>query len=241
LFSPDGKVLSYHHDTIRRLHSTGRKVFIIQATPDIRKHDIEVADLCDAYCVKSLSGFDFSAYSIGLKTICEQEPVVDVFVMNDSVYGPFSDLWGRALKLNWDFVGFTENMALTRHIQSYAFFCFKLTKEKLLGMGSLFDPAACFDGYEDTVYMKELPMARAMHRVGPTGSLWGLRHDTEKSLKSNIVDATISNRYPRRLIELGFPFMKKRVPNTEWLTPDERAWAIDFLQSAGITRFDQCD
>jgi lipopolysaccharide biosynthesis protein len=211
IYCPTGGLEPYHVDTIQRLKATGRALMIVQARPDLTTQDAFLMENADAFIVKSLDGYDFSAYSIGLKVLCAQIEKADVLVMNDSVFGPFSDLWATAYDTGWKFVGFTESMRFNRHLQSYAFFCFAMTAHDLSKMGSVFDHRKNYNNYEDVVFLKELRMAPRMRGVGPTGALWALDHRLEAEVRSWRMPGNLTLAMPDLLRQHGFPFIKRRL------------------------------
>ncbi|MEO6081352.1 MAG: hypothetical protein ABIQ86_16525 [Steroidobacteraceae bacterium] len=198
VYSPDGKLLRSHRFTISRLRELDRRLLIICATENVRTVPVELHKLSDALYWKALAGYDFSAYFLGLDAIATTSPGADVFVMNDSVFGPFGDLEILLQRMRWELSGFTASAERMNHIQSYAFRIQDVTLQRLRALKSVLSRSIAYDDFESVIRVQELRFAQVAARTMKVGAMW--------------FDPTGSNpaiHRPVELIESGYPFLKK--------------------------------
>jgi len=122
-------------------------------------------------------------------------------MMNDSSFGPFSDLTGYFDEMPWDLSGFTGSYLIENHIQSYAFLLKDVTEQRLALLSEVFPEAHSYDLMSDVVLLQELPMAKVAARAMSVGAHWYLPRST------GLIDPTLAS--PLELLELGHPFLKK--------------------------------
>jgi lipopolysaccharide biosynthesis protein len=200
VFSPDGALRPGHLFTIERLRALDRKLMVICAAPSPDSIPEALARHADALYWKGLSGFDFSAYTIGLRAIAKASEHADVLVLNDSVYGPFHDLKLLIARARWDLTGFTASAEIENHIQSYAFHLRDVDRRRLGSMCSVFVPRLAFNKRADVIFGQETRMARVAAKTMSVGALWfaqgvGLLNPTMVA--------------PFELLSDGFPFVKR--------------------------------
>ena len=201
LFIPDGQLHDHHRFTLERLKAHGDKLLIVCSA---QHHDTIPSELhaaADALIWKALSGYDFSAYALALHAVAEYSEGADVFIMNDSVFGPFSDISSLFATTPWDLTGFTASDACAqRHIQSYAFIMRDVTPQRLSPMSWIFRKHTAFSNPIAVVGCQELWMARVAAKSMTVGSLWFGRDEVvhDPSLTQGIA-----------LLETGFPFLKR--------------------------------
>jgi hypothetical protein len=147
-----------------------------------------------------MSGYDFSAYSLGLGELAKYSPGAHVFVLNDSMFGPFADFRPLMKTSPWDFCGLTASAAVENHIQSYSFMIRDLTELRLAGLSSALNQEVAFSHACATVENLEIPMARIAAASMKVGACW-------YADGSSVDDPCL--RRPFELLEAGFPFMKK--------------------------------
>jgi hypothetical protein len=155
---------------------------------------------CDALIWKALPGYDFSAYTVALQQISRRSSGADVFVLNDSVFGPFSDFRPLVEKSPWALVGFTASNQITNHIQSYAFFLRNVTRFRMACLSPVFIPFASFSEPSAVIYLQETRLARVAARSMKVGAFW-FGHTKD------VIDPTLVR--PLELLDGGFPFLKQ--------------------------------
>lgn len=180
MYCPEGETLPHHLFTMTHLRELDLPILAVCATPPTGS----VPRLClgaDSIIVKALNGYDFSAYSIALGHLSRHSPGADVFLLNDSMLGPFSDLRPFFDSAKWDLTGLTSSEKIENHIQTYGFFLRKLTPRILRQLGGVFSRHISFDRHVPVVYLQETRMARLAYRHMSVGSFWhegsGLRRD----------------------------------------------------------------
>ena len=213
IYSPTGELSAAHYFTMARLRDSGSSLLIICATKSPAEIPADVYQFADALIWKTLPGFDFSAYSLGLWAIAKNSPHSDVFVLNDSVFGPFNDLTDDFANLPWDLTGFTASCEESNHLQSYAFFMRDVCTRKMSRLSTVFFPMVALDSFSDVVILQELRFARVAARQMKVGAFW---FETDKSVNPVLVK-------PFALIDAGFPFLKRALlgKNAEFQKVDE--------------------
>lgn len=84
-------------------------------------------DVCDVAISRENVGYDFVSWKTGLPHIKNLEELDEVLFINDSIYGPLSDiseLFQKSDAFQCDFWGLTLSRQKTAHIQSF-FFAFR--------------------------------------------------------------------------------------------------------------------
>lgn len=200
IYIPDGKLSNAHRFTLNKLRNSQAGLAVICATSNVGDIPKELRLQVDALYWKALSGFDFSAYSLALHEIAARSPNADVFIMNDSVFGPFASVDELWQMMYWDLTGFTASAQVENHIQSYAFLLREWTPVKLQNLHAIFTKNTAFNTYRDTVYGLETRFAAQAARSMSVGSLWYADH-----IRCN--DPSIFAALP--LLEAGFPFLKR--------------------------------
>lgn len=200
MYVPDGVLSPSHRFTLERLRDLCLPIFVVCATPspDLLPHGL--AAYCDALYWKGLSGYDFSGYTLALREISRKSPGADVFVMNDSVFGPFSNLREIIKKAPWDLTGFTSSNQRTNHIQSYAFILRNVDKDRMAKLSTVFFPYFAMSNANAVICLQETRLARVAARHMTVGAFW--------YGDSNIViDPTLVR--PLELLDAGVPFLKR--------------------------------
>ena len=207
VFAPDGQLDDSHLFTLDRLKAGRLPVLAVVASKAEHLVPEIILKTCDAVYWKALSGYDFSAYAVGLHAIGRSSPGADALVFNDSVYGPFSSLEPFVRNAPWDFTGFmATDGSLQRHIQSYAFIMRNVTIERLESLGDIFSMTSAFDSATATICCRELWMARTASRTMSVGSFWF-------GEVARVLDPTLSKGL--ELLDAGFPFVKKSLLNKQ--------------------------
>lgn len=200
MFLPDGVVTPAHRFTLARLAALDAGLFVICALHDPGMVPAIVFDYADAVASKELAGYDFSAYAIGLHLLAQNSPGSDVFVMNDSVFGPFSDLDHEIATARWDLTGYTAYSLIENHIQSYGFVLKNFGPATERALCPVMPRAFVYDRYKDVVFQQETRLARVAARRISVGAKWYSHHRTSSE---PAFFCALS------LLETGFPFLKK--------------------------------
>jgi lipopolysaccharide biosynthesis protein len=213
IYCPTCELSAAHYFTLSRLRDSGISLLIVCATKSPAEIPGDVHKFADALIWKTLSGFDFSAYSLGLWAIAKRSPHSDVFVLNDSVFGPFSELTGEFANLPWDLTGFTASCEESNHLQSYAFFMRDVCTRTMSRLSTVFFPLFALNNFSDVVTLQELRFARVAARQMKVGAFW---FEEDKHVNPVLVK-------PFELIDAGFPFLKRALlgKNAEFQQVDE--------------------
>lgn len=200
MYAPDGLMSTAHEFTLARLRDLGLPVFVVCATPSPGLIPAKLASYCEALFWKALSGYDFSGYSLALREISRNASGADVFVMNDSVLGPFSDFREILTRTKWDLTGFTASNQMTSHIQSYAFLLRDVTPSRMARLSTVFFPYFAMSDANAVILLQETRLARVAARHMNVGALWYGDY-------REVIDPTLSR--PFELLDSGFPFLKR--------------------------------
>jgi len=200
VYSPDGTLKSHHRFTLSRLRDENFSVFIICAAPSPGQVPDELHRYGDAIYWKGLSGYDFSAYTLALESLCAHSPGADLLLMNDSVYGTFRPLRQDVETARWRVTGYTATFVDDNHIQSYAVI-FKNLDDALLGALRPVMPCdRAFSSCQAVVKHQEVGMARVAARSVRVGAYW-------YADGSGVADPCL--QAPFDLLSGGFPFLKR--------------------------------
>lgn len=199
-YLPDATLTPAHCFTLERLARADAGLFVVCALPPGAAVPAELHDLADAVATKGLSGYDFSAYAFGLSQIVEHSPGCDLFVLNDSVLGPFNDIDREFDTARWDFTGYTGQAMIEPHIQSYAFIVKNVDAGLERALRSVLPQTYCYNRYKDVVFQQETRLARVASRHMSVGVKWF--SDVATAVDPSFFCAI-------SLLETGFPFLKK--------------------------------
>lgn len=198
-YLPKAHLYPQHLYTLQRLREQSLPVLVVCATSDPAISGL-IERYSDAIILKGLSGYDFSAYSLALNHLAERSPGSDVLIMNDSVYGPFTDLNHAMTAAPWDLTGFTSSQFVENHIQSYSFVLKNINTGLVRALGTPFKRFTCFNDFWTVVLTQETRFARIASRSMSVGSFWhsASNYGTDPSL-----------HHALELVDNGFPFMKR--------------------------------
>lgn len=200
LYLPDGQLTASHRFTLSRLRALRGGLLVVCATREPGMVPGPVLDVCDAAIWKGLSGYDFSAYSLAMRAVAASSPGADVFLMNDSVLGPFGDLERVLGAAPWQITGFTAWSAFEHHVQSYALFFSDVTPRLVRELRSVLRPRTAFNRFQDVVNWQESRLAHLASRTRRVGSFW-----FEPRFEAG--DPSVVRAVP--LLREGFPFLKR--------------------------------
>lgn len=198
LYLPDGRLTPAHRFTLARLRDAPGRLLAICAAPTPDAVPAELAAGVDALVWKGLSGYDFSAYALALRAVAERSPGADLFIMNDSVLGPFADPAALLERAPWALTGFTASAMFENHLQSYAFQLRGVTDETVRALAGVMPGTRACDRYRDVINLQETRFARLAARRMSAGALWYAPAGGDPSLGA-----------ARQLLDQGFPFLKR--------------------------------
>ena len=200
VFAPDGQISASHRFTLSRLKDTGYPLFVICAAPAPQHVPHELTSFSDALCWKGMDGYDYSAYTLALETVAQHSAHANVMIMNDSMFGPFTDLRPFLGQAPWDLTGFTSSSLYENHLQSYAFILRNVNRAALQNLPQIFPSTFAYSHPNYVIKCQELAMARITARHLSVGAYW-------HADGNRVQDACLNK--PFELLEAGFPFMKK--------------------------------
>jgi lipopolysaccharide biosynthesis protein len=218
LYAPNGRLGLSQKYSLSRLRDSGLNVFIVCASESHSQISEEVYSFADALYWKALSGYDFSAYTLALNIISRRSPHANVFVMNDSVFGPFTDIKTHIAKAPWELAGFTASSQLENHIQSYAFVLHHVSPARIRKMRSVLFPFIALSDAADVISCQEARFARVAARHMKVGAFWYAKAE-------EVLDPTLVK--PFELLRAGFPFLKRSLlgKHAKFQDPEAiRAW-----------------
>jgi len=200
VFTPDGRLGPHHLFTLSRLKDLPGGLFIVCATTSPQKVPAELFDYADALYWKDTPGYDFSAYTLALEAISERSSGATTLVLNDSMFGPFSDLDAFVRASRWEFTGFTASRLNENHVQSYAFIIRNVTPQRMLDLRDVLYEHKAYNDVDAVISCQETRMARVAARSMTTGAF-------VYSDGASIDDPCL--RMPFEMLDAGFPFMKR--------------------------------
>lgn len=200
LFAPDGLFTPTHRFALERLRDAGHRLMVVCAAPSPGAVPAEARAFADALYWKALSGYDFSAYSAALREISRCSRHADVLVINDSVFGPFTDVRTVVAEAPWELTGFTATSQVENHIQSYAFVLKDVTPARMRALATVMFPWRALSKPHDVIQVQETRFARVASRSMSVGAYWFAE-------KEAVLDPTLFR--PIELINSGFPFLKR--------------------------------
>ncbi len=207
-FSAQSEIKSYVASHIRGFVEKNVDVVVVINTENFDQPIKNIESIPDgvAICVRENKGFDFGAWS-QLMSELDFDKVDRLYWVNDSIYGPLNDesfnkLIDRVRNSKSDFIGLTYNNKYFFHLQSY----FLVFNKSILNCDEFF------------IYMKnimQLPvksMVIEFYEVRLTQFLKNLGFNCESIYKLKEREgANIVYKFPRELVEVGFPYVKTRL------------------------------
>ena len=191
---------------IKELQANGFQVILVSACEAEGKLDF-APDLTDGLTIirKPNLGYDFGSWAVAFDLFPEILNADEILLTNDSLLGPFDDINELVSKLRnskFDVTGITDNSQLQYHIQSYIVHLKRAAVQNLNTINLL--KSVVHLGLKNDVILKyELGLTRTAQLSGLfVGALfpWNLITTPEKNP---------SLAGWQRLIELGFPFLKR--------------------------------
>jgi len=138
-------------------------IIFISTAQHINKNDAKrLNQTCLAVITRPNEGYDFASYQQGILQYKEQLNNYDnVYLVNDSCYGPFADLSKITVKA--DMWGITHNTNPSYHIQAY-FMCF--TPPTYSSLIEFFSNYTAPDNYQDVINQGEIALSTYIQNQG---------------------------------------------------------------------------
>lgn len=200
IFLPNGALTAAHRFTLDRLARESASLMIVCACPEGHPVVEALGRQCDALCWKSLDGYDFSGYSVGLHTLARECPGSNVFVMNDSMLGPFCALTPFIELAPWRLTGLTASSLEENHLQSFSLIVRGLDSAFLDAVAPVISDQWCYHTAGAVILLQETRLARVASRSMTVGAFW-------YTDGSRYRDLTLF--CPEQLLDAGFPLLKK--------------------------------
>lgn len=224
IYLPSGGLGEAQRFMLARLKALDRRLLVVCAAPEPGDVPAELLNMADALHWKGLPGFDFSGYAVGLHAIAAESPHADVFVLNDSTFGPFGDLAPLLEQARWDLTGFCGSYQFEAHFQSFAFLMRDVTPARMRHLRSVFPMSYSYNDIMPVVMCFETRFARVASRCMSVGCLWQGPDDGQ--------DPSIAHALA--LLEQGFPFLKRGLLGKHQGKQDEGR-VRDALMSRGLS------
>jgi lipopolysaccharide biosynthesis protein len=211
-YAPKSELKPHVQSHLRHFLQAGVQVVLILNT-DLTANqfviDAELLDKLSGVLVRKNVGFDFAAWAHAYALCENRDAWTRLYLVNDSIVGPlstpaFETMVARVRASQADFIGLTENMAPTLHIQSF-FLVFAQNTLRHPVVNRIFRYMLSFQSKEQVIDLYEIQLTQYLAQQG-------LRCE---ALFPNLAqDACDSNdTYFRwhQLIQNGFPYIKASV------------------------------
>ncbi len=199
MYLPDGRLQPAHHFTLQHLRSLNRPICAMAAAPSPTMLDPALPALVDALYWKALPGYDFSAYHLLLGELHHHSADTPVLLLNDSVWGPFTQLDTLLCDQPWDVTGLTASARVENHLQSYCLSFRALGIEVMQALHDLFPAGRCMRSRIEVILGQETRWSRLLAQRVSVGSRW-FHADPQG-------DPTLD--LPFELLRQGMPFLKR--------------------------------
>jgi hypothetical protein len=207
-WGPDARVSRSLDELIRALDAAGYPSVLVRASDDRAPLRWPSAPPASTIVVRKPNiGYDFGSWTVGLDRFPALARRRHVILVNDSMVGPFAPLDDMITSFETtgaDVWGATNTRQFVPHLQSY-----------LLGFqgGALADPAVrqfwrSVDHLDDKsriIGEYELGLSHLLRAEGLTSRAWFASERVVSPTDNPVITGW------RRLVELGFPFVKREV------------------------------
>ncbi|MEA3071363.1 MAG: hypothetical protein QOD29_2809, partial [Alphaproteobacteria bacterium] len=175
---------------------------VVAADAPLLEISHDLVDKLDAFYIRENRGYDFAAWAHLLRVAPEILNVEILYLVNDSVFGPFNQqLFSRLLEQirlsSSDLIGLTENVERGWHLQSY-FLAAKKAAIRSQSFGEFFGRIVAFESKDDVIDEYETQLASLLTAAGLRCSVLF----PAPSVKNPMVLAW------RDLVAAGLPFLK---------------------------------
>lgn len=200
MFLPSGTMTAAHRFTLDRLSRESARLMIVCACPEGHSVLGELEKVCDALCWKDLDGYDFSGYSVGLHALSQECAGSNVFIMNDSILGPFCALTPFIEQAPWRLTGLSASALEENHLQSFSMIVRGLDAAFLEAVAPVISARWCYHTAGAVILLQETRLARVASRSMTVGAFWYTDGSKYRDLALFC---------PEQLLDAGFPFLKK--------------------------------
>ena len=231
-FDVDGLVAPYVEFLLKSIRPCAHKLIFVSTSATVSELE-RLSSSCDIAISRENIGYDFMSWKIGLRYIDDRSQYDEIVFINDSVYGPTSDLshlFHTLEEQSCDFWGLSRCHQYGAHVQSY-FFSFrrKLIADDLFT--NFWDSVTALPNKNSIICQYEIGLSQQIENAGYKSfvvfdskslSFWqrliaafvnGSAHQRSlgHTIRLNIKNRRATNpthRFWRSLIEAGVPFIK---------------------------------
>lgn len=218
-WAPDARVSRSLSELVRSLDAAGYPAIVIRASDDTAPLHWDSAPPASTVVLRKPNiGYDFGSWAVALDRFPALAKRRNVILVNDSMVGPFRALDEMAHSFESsraDVWGATSTRQVIPHLQSY-----------LLGFrnGVLADPAVrqfwrSVNHLEDKSQIisdYELGLSRLLRAEGVTSDAWFASERVVAPADNPVINGW------HRLIDLGFPFVKRELVRNPAIVRDAR-------------------
>ncbi len=201
LYTPGGQLTHGQRYSLQRIKDMGLMLHVVCASKSLDDVPAELNRYADAVHWKALAGYDISGYTLGLLDIAEHAPGATVFVLNDSFWGPLTDLRPFIASAPWDLTGLTGQDNDENHIQSYAWILKDVTPQRMQSLARVFTTKVAYNWSNFVIAAQEVPLAREASKSMTVGAY------LFSQIKRLGGDPCLVRAFD--LIDAGHPFLKK--------------------------------
>jgi hypothetical protein len=170
VYAPRAVLSRSQRVTLRRLKDLALPLLVVCATPQPQQVPVEIAACADSLLWKDPRGYDISAYTLALHEVARGSPGATVYVSNDSVFGPMTDLRPLIREAPWDLTGLTAHHGDENHLQSYAFVLKGVTPARLEALAPVFTTRWSLAWGDHVVAAQETRLSRLAARSMSVGA-----------------------------------------------------------------------
>lgn len=223
----EGGVQPHHKFTIEKLIEDGITPLVVCAAPTPEQAQ-GFADLPIGGLIwKALAGYDFSGYSVGLDVLAGLGRPLSLFIMNDSVLGPFSKVADLFESSPWKVTSLISSHSVETHFQSFFLHIDDFTSADLSTLQRVFFQRICFNAQGSVSFLQETRIPSGFKGRFTAGSILSPATGFERHYYM------LSN--PAGLLDIGAPLIKRSVFEKFGSTYDQPAYN-DLLAAKGHPR-----
>ncbi len=193
-FDRDGLVHDYVLYQLRELAAAGFSVTFVTNSPSFPAESrMRVAPHCHSMLWRFNTGYDFGAYKDGIAAVGDLRDLDALVLMNDSVYGPFSNLaemLSAVDRSRADFWGIVDNWELRYHLQSF-FLMFLPTALRSKAFGGFWQAMPYVDNKDWVIRNGEVGLTQALAAQGLRGAVLAPYWSVAEAMKDRLADRAI--------------------------------------------------
>lgn len=226
--SADGRLKPHLRAYLEALKSERISIYLIVAADrGFAGDSTQLQEIVSGLFVRENQGYDFAAWAHVLRTHPELLNVDLLYLANDSVIGPlgreaFHAALSRIRQGKSDIYGMTENFEKGWHLQSY-FLAIKAEALRGEAFKNFIMQIQSLDGKESVINSYEVGFSSAMEQAGlSVEALFPVASERNPTLYSW-----------KKLVEMGFPFIKVQALRDEIPGVDRSGWR-DIARACGL-------